>query len=55
MLLGLLINYKNYLLKPFIPIYNYPEQKKDLLIIINNWEKDLINTLLETRENETLK
>jgi hypothetical protein len=47
-LLGLLLNSKNYLLDPFIPIYNYPEQKKELSVIINNWEKNLITTLLAT-------
>jgi hypothetical protein len=47
-LLGLLLNEKNNLLEPFIPLQNFPEQDRKVSKIIKNWQKDLLDVLKKT-------
>lgn len=49
-LLGLLLNEKNNLLEPFIPLQKFPEQDKKVIEITKNWENDLINLLKKTEK-----
>jgi hypothetical protein len=59
-LLSLLLNEKNYLLSPFIPLQEYPEQDKKVDEINEKWGNDIIKIINETKketivENETKK
>jgi hypothetical protein len=47
-LLGLLLNEKNNLLEPFIPLQNFPEEDRKVLKITKNWQKDLLDLLKKT-------
>jgi len=48
-LLGLLLNDKNNLLSPFVPLQNYPNQDKQVNEIIEAWEKDILDILEKTK------
>jgi hypothetical protein len=49
LLLGLLLNDEYYLLSPFIPLQNYPDQDKKIQKITQEWEKEIINILKKTQ------
>jgi hypothetical protein len=49
-LLGLLLNEKNYVLSPFIPLEKYPEQSKKVDEIIESWGNDIMKTINETKK-----
>jgi hypothetical protein len=51
-LLGLLLNEKNNLLEPFIPLQNFPEEDRKVLKITKNWQKDLVNVLKKTEKSK---
>ena len=53
-LLSLLVNEVNDILTPFTPIQDYPEQSKVLGKIIEAWEKELIDILERTKQNQPL-
>jgi len=53
-LLSLLVNEVNDTLSPFTPLQNYPEQKKHVYKIIEAWEKELIDILERTKQNQPL-
>ena len=48
-LLGLLLNDKNNLLSPFVPLQNYPNQDKQVNEIIEAWERDILHILEKTK------
>jgi hypothetical protein len=54
-LLSLLVNEVNDILSPFTPLQNYPEQKKNVYKIIEAWEKELIDVLERTKQNQPLQ
>jgi len=54
-LLSLLVNEVNDTLSPFTPLQNYPEQKKHVYKIIEAWEKELIDILERTKQNQPLQ
>jgi len=51
-LLGLLLNEKNNLLEPFIPLQRFPEEDKKVLEITKKWQNDLINLLKKTEQSK---
>jgi len=51
-LLGLLLNYKHNLLTPFFPLQNYPVQSEKVIIIQEEWEKNVTKLLLETKQTK---
>ena len=48
-LLSLLINYKDNILEPFVPLQKYPEQDKKVYEITEKWGKDLIDVIEKTK------
>lgn len=54
-LLDLLLREKRDTLSPFYPLQNYPEQDKEINIITQAWEKDLIDLLEKTKSNIKIK
>ncbi len=54
-LLSLLVNEVNDILSPFTPLQNYPEQKENVYKIIEAWEKELIDVLERTKQNQPLQ
>ena len=51
-LLGLLLNEKNNLLEPFIPLQKFPKEDKKVLEITKKWQNDLINLLKKTEQSK---
>jgi len=48
-LLSLLLNSKHRIIEPFCPLQLYPEQNKQVTIITDEWEFELINIISKTR------
>jgi len=48
-LLGLILLERNYILSPFIPLQNYPEQDKKLQGILEKWEEEIMQLLKRTK------